>query len=47
MSEKLAKTKMKARKISRRGGDLSVELLGDRVNVSGEAVTIFSGELSD
>ena len=46
-AEKLAKTKMKARQISQRGGDLSVELLGDRVNVSGEAITVFSGELND
>ncbi len=46
-AEKLGKTKMKARQISQRGGDLSVELLGDRVIVSGEAVTVFSGELND
>ncbi len=46
-AEKLGKTKMKARQVSQRGGDISVELLDNRVNVSGEAVTIFRGELSD
>ncbi len=46
-SERLGKTKMKALQLSKRGGALSVELLGDRVNVSGEAVTVFKGELCD
>ena len=44
-SERLGKTKMKAKQLSQRGGDLSVEMLGDRVYVSGEAITVFKGEL--
>lgn len=44
-AERLDKTKMQALQISKRGGALTVELLGDRVNISGQAVTIFKGEL--
>jgi len=44
-AERLGKTKMQALQISERGGTLTVELLGDRVNISGQAVTIFKGEL--
>ena len=46
-SQRLGKTVMEARQLSARGGALSVEFLGDRVNVSGEAVTVFVGELYD
>lgn len=46
-SERLGKTKMKALQLSQRGGALGVELIGDRVAISGQAVTIFKGELCD
>ena len=44
-AKKLGKIKMKARQLSQRSGSLNVELLGDRVNVSGQAVTVFKGVL--
>lgn len=44
-AEKLGKAKMRAKQLSKRGGLLGVELQGDRVNVSGQAVTVFKGEL--
>ena len=44
-SERLNKTKMKALQLSQRGGALQIELPGDRVNISGQAVTVFKGEL--
>ena len=44
-AERLSKTKMQTLQISKRGGTLTVELLGDRVNISGQAVTVFKGEL--
>jgi PhzF family phenazine biosynthesis protein len=39
----LGKNKMRAYQASARGGDLSVELSGDRVFISGEAVTVLEG----
>ncbi|MEE9445463.1 MAG: PhzF family phenazine biosynthesis protein [Cocleimonas sp.] len=45
-AERLSKTKMKARQLSQRGGALDVEVLGDRVAISGQAVTVFKGELN-
>ncbi len=39
------KTKMKALQLSQRGGALEVELLDKRVAISGQAVTVFKGEL--
>ncbi len=44
-AKRLGKTKMRARQLSKRGGDLSVELLADRVNIFGKAVTVFKGDL--
>lgn len=44
-AEKLGKTVMKARQISPRGGDIEVELAGDRVLLRGEAVTVMKAEL--
>lgn len=38
-AEKLAKSKLKARQLSQRGGDLCVELVRDRVLLTGHAVT--------
>ncbi|MFZ1320948.1 MAG: PhzF family phenazine biosynthesis isomerase [Ignavibacteria bacterium] len=43
-SEKLGKKKMKAFQASERGGALSVELIDDRVLISGNAVTVTAGE---
>lgn len=42
---KLGKNRMQARQISPRGGDLEVELKGDRVTLWGRAVTVGHGDL--
>ncbi len=39
-SERLGKTRMRARQISQRGGEVDVELKGDRVLLRGQAVTV-------
>ena len=44
-SRRLDKTKLAARQISRRGGELSVELRGDRVLISGRAVPFMEGRI--
>jgi PhzF family phenazine biosynthesis protein len=44
-AEKLGKTKMKARQISERGGDLVCSLLGDRVQISGYATLFLKGQI--
>ncbi len=44
-AERLGKNIMQAQQLSRRGGTIEVELLGNRVNISGTAVTVFKGEL--
>ncbi len=44
-SEVLNKTQMEARQISKRGGELGLELVGDRVKISGTAVKIFETEV--
>lgn len=46
-SKRLGKTKMKALQLSQRGGALEVELITDRVEISGQAITVFKGELYD
>ena len=43
---KLGKQELTARQVSARGGLLRVGLAGERVFISGQAVTVFSGELS-
>lgn len=43
---RLAKTKLSARQISARGGDLLCELAGDRVKMAGHAVLYLRGEIS-
>jgi predicted PhzF superfamily epimerase YddE/YHI9 len=43
---RLGKTRMKARQLSRRGGEMLCELAGDRVLLSGRAVTFMEAELS-
>jgi len=44
-SKKLGKNLMSAKQISKRQGDLKCELLGDRVKISGSAVTYLIGEI--
>jgi len=44
-SRKLGKTKFLARQVSARGGELKVELRGDRVGLGGQAVTVLRAEL--
>ncbi len=44
-SEKLGKTKMKARQLSKRGGHLAVEQKGDRVQMGGKCVFYMKGEI--
>jgi PhzF family phenazine biosynthesis protein len=45
-SRKLNKDKLTARQISKRGGELICEIKGDRVEISGEAVTYMKGEIT-
>jgi PhzF family phenazine biosynthesis protein len=42
---KLGKSLMQARQLSRRGGEMSVDLKGERVLLSGRAVTVGHGDL--
>ena len=44
-AEKLGKTKLFARQVSSRGGELHCELLGDRVTMAGDAVLYMRGEI--
>jgi PhzF family phenazine biosynthesis protein len=44
-SQKLNKSTMEARQISKRGGKLTCEMKGDRVEISGQAVTYLKGEI--
>jgi PhzF family phenazine biosynthesis protein len=44
-SEKLAKTKMEAKQLSKRGGHLWVEQNGDRVQMGGKCVFYMKGEI--
>ncbi len=46
-SAKLNKTVMMAHQASKRGGDIRVELKGDRVLISGQAVTVLSATYHD
>jgi predicted PhzF superfamily epimerase YddE/YHI9 len=43
---RLGRNPLHARQISRRGGDLICRVSGDRVILSGEAVTFMSGEIA-
>jgi predicted PhzF superfamily epimerase YddE/YHI9 len=45
-SEKLGKTKMEARQLSKRGGHLMVEQKGDRVQMGGKCVFYMKGEIA-
>ena len=44
-AEKLGRTRLTARQVSARGGDLWCELRGDRVGIGGQAVTYLSGRI--
>lgn len=44
-SSKLNKTILTARQLSKRGGDLKCELDGDRVKITGKAITYMVGEI--
>jgi PhzF family phenazine biosynthesis protein len=44
-SRVLGKKKLKARQLSARGGELNCEVTGDRVKISGKAVTYMEGEI--
>jgi PhzF family phenazine biosynthesis protein len=44
-ADRLGKTRFVAWQASARGGELHVTLAGDRVRLSGHAVTVFTGEL--
>lgn len=44
-AERLGKTKMFARQISSRGGEIFCEIAGDRVKISGNAVLYLKGEI--
>lgn len=45
-SERLDKTEFRAAQVSVRGGVLLVQLLGDRVKLRGQAITVLRGELA-
>ncbi len=44
-SKRLSKKQLRARQISRRGGDVLCEIAGDRVRLKGSAVTFMVGEI--
>ena len=44
-AEKLGKTELTAKQVSKRGGDLHCELKGDRVLLRGQAVTFLRGQI--
>lgn len=44
-AEKLGKTQLDARQVSRRGGSLRCELIGDRVAIAGQAVLYMAGSV--
>jgi len=45
-SKRLKKEKLKARQVSKRGGDLTCIQKGDRVEIGGHAVTYMTGDIS-
>jgi len=45
-SEKLAKKELLAYQASSRGGELRLRVVGDRVKIGGQAVTVLRGELT-
>lgn len=45
-ADKLKKTKLSAKQLSKRGGDLNCELNNDRVLIAGKAITYLVGEIT-
>jgi PhzF family phenazine biosynthesis protein len=45
-AERLGKQTLRAQQLSKRGGVLELELLGERVRIGGRAVTVFTGALT-
>lgn len=45
-SEKLSKSALKAKQLSERGGELAIEMHGDRVKLAGQAFTVVTGTLT-
>jgi PhzF family phenazine biosynthesis protein len=45
-ASRMAKDEMRAYQASQRGGEVRVQLAGDRVKICGQAVTVMTGELS-
>jgi predicted PhzF superfamily epimerase YddE/YHI9 len=45
-AERLGKTRLRARQVSRRGGDLFCALDGDRVSIAGRAVLYLEGMIT-
>jgi PhzF family phenazine biosynthesis protein len=46
-ASRLGKTRLTARQLSARGGELEVELVGDRVKLRGTCVTVLRGNLTE
>ncbi len=44
-AKKLGKTKLKARQVSKRSGDLLCEIKGDRLNITGQAILYMHGKI--
>jgi len=44
-AHRLGRTRLQARQVSRRGGELACELRGDRVSIAGRAVMYLEGEI--
>jgi predicted PhzF superfamily epimerase YddE/YHI9 len=44
-AKRLGKTRLRARQISRRGGELECEVLGDRVRIAGRAARYMTGTI--
>jgi predicted PhzF superfamily epimerase YddE/YHI9 len=45
-AKRLGKSRLKAKQVSPRGGELECELLGDRVRITGQCVTYLQGKIS-
>jgi len=43
-AEQLHKTQLSARQLSARGGELTLAMVGDRVKISGQAITVIKGQ---
>ncbi len=46
-ADRLGRSELIGRQVSRRGGVVRVSLAGDRVRIGGQAVTVLRGELLD